>query len=65
MESDPPARADDQDVDRAERDDDHEPDTGERAESFVPADAEGPVVYLVEGQQLAYGTKVAWDEATR
>ena len=33
---------------------------------FTPEEApEAGVVYLVEGTQLAYGTKVAWDEVER
>lgn len=31
-------------------------------EPFVPHGADGPVVYLVEGQQLAYGTGRAWEQ---
>ena len=30
-------------------------------EGFVPAGANAAVVYLVEGSQLAYGTKDAWN----
>lgn len=34
-------------------------------EDFTPAGAEAEVVYLVEGSQLAYGSKRAWDEMER
>lgn len=36
------------------------------ADGFTPAGSpEAGVLYLVEGQQLAYGSKRAWDEAIR
>ena len=31
---------------------------------WIPNDATGPVVYLVEGAQRGYGTSTAWEEAT-
>jgi hypothetical protein len=48
-------------------DPDHDPAECEvcRADAFEPAGGTGRVVYLVEGQQLAYGTKRAWDEVGR
>lgn len=40
---------------------DHD-DEDHQAETWTPADAEAPdgVVYLVEGAQLGYGNKAAW-----
>lgn len=40
----------------------HEPATDSWQDAFAPHDApEAGVVYLVEGTQLGYGTKDAWD----
>lgn len=37
-----------------------EPNPYDDESGFLPADTDGPVVYLTEGRQLAYGSKRAW-----
>jgi len=43
-------------------DDDCGANFGEDESSFRPTGAEGQVAYLIEGSQLGYGTKSAWNE---
>ena len=40
-----------------------EDDDGDEGEGFDPEGNANQVVYLVEGQQLGYGTKQAWNAA--
>jgi len=42
-------------------DEDHEPQFEDHETSFTPHGNPESVVYLVEGTQLAYGTKTAWN----